>query len=271
MLRAYIDDSRQDDAPGMYVLAGYIADATKWQDFADEWDLVLAGPPKLHHLKTSDMYRLKARNSVFCGWTAEERDARLLALAKITNKYVLASVQTAIRSVDFENILGQFPGDPQLNRPYPFLFYSIMGGIVSRLGDLQIDDKVEFFFDTQGNESKQKLRDGFHEAKLLHQGWLNDRIAGEPEFKNDEDVSPLQAADLMAWHFRRNLVEHAQGKTFESNVWTELLEAPQRITGLWSPSILRWLALRHGLMSRPATIMTLPDPSSLIGMNRGRY
>jgi hypothetical protein len=144
MLRAYIDDSKQD-APAMHVLAGYIADATKWDDFADEWEVVLAGPPKLRYLKTSDMYRLKARDSVFYEWTAEQRDARLIALAKTANKYVLASVQTSIRVADFENILAQFPGDPQLNRPYPFLFYSIMAGIVSRLDDLKINDRVDFF------------------------------------------------------------------------------------------------------------------------------
>jgi hypothetical protein len=103
---------------------------------------------------------------------------------------------------------------------------------------------------------------------MMYQGFLNNRIAGEPEFKNDKETTPLQAADLMAWHFRRNLVAHEEGKTFESDVWTELLEAPHRITGLWTPPMLRLLArkavLKHRLLSLPAVPMTIPDPSSFL-------
>jgi hypothetical protein len=144
MLQAYIDDSKQD-ALGVYVLAGYISDATKWEEFADEWDTALARPPKLHHLKTSDIFRHRARDSVFYGWTQEETDTKLLELAKTVNRYVLASVQTGIRENDFKNIIGGFGGDPALNRPYPFLFYTIMEGIVGYIDELKLDDKIEFF------------------------------------------------------------------------------------------------------------------------------
>jgi hypothetical protein len=237
MLRAYIDDSKQK---GIYVLAGYLADATKWAEFADDWDTVLANPPKLHHLKTSDMFRHKDPNSVFYGWTQEETDAKLLELAKTVNKYVLASVQIGIRESDYRDMLSAIGVNHDLNMVYTTLFYSIISGIVTRLNDLKIDDKVEFFFDIQGHDSQDKLREGFREAKEMHQGWLKNRISGEPVFRDDEYVTPLQAADLMAWHFRRTLVESEQGREWKSDVWTELLR-PQQITGLLDRGILRAL------------------------------
>jgi hypothetical protein len=136
MLQAYIDDSKQD-SPGLYVLAGYVADESKWLDFDREWKEFLAGPPRLHHLKTSDMFQTRNRKSVFYRWSREEVDARVLRLATTVNKYVLASIQTAIRKEDYANILGGLPNDdPSMNRPYPFLFFSIIQGLVSRLEDM---------------------------------------------------------------------------------------------------------------------------------------
>lgn len=268
MLQAYIDDSKQD-MPGLYVLAGYVADESKWRDFDPEWKEVLAGPPELHHLKTSDMFQTRNRKSVFYGWSREEVDARVLRLATTVNKYVLASIQTAIRKEDYANILGGLPNDdPSMNRPYPFLFFSIIQGLVSRLEDMGFTEKVEFCFDIQPDEKMQALRRDFEIAKSMYQGWLGKRIVGEPRFEDDEKVTPLQAADLMAWHFRKNLAEHEQGRAFTSDVWTELLNAPQRITGLLDRNVLRLMhrraSLRHQLLHCRPIQMTVPDPSSFL-------
>jgi uncharacterized protein DUF3800 len=225
MLRAYIDDSKHDEM-GLFVLAGYVADEDKWIEFDREWREILAGPPELHHLKTSDMFQTRNRNSVFWGWSREEVDARVLRFATAVNKYVLASIQTAIRKEDFANILGGLPSDdPSMNRPYPFLFYTIIQGLALRLDDLGVADKVEFYFGMQPDEKMQRLRHDFQAAKSLYQGWLDKKIVGEPQFRDDEKYTPLQAADLIAWHFRKNLAEHEQGRTFASDVWTELLHS----------------------------------------------
>jgi hypothetical protein len=169
MLQAYIDDSKQD-TPGLYVLAGYVADESKWRDFDREWKEVLAGPPRLDHLKNSDMFQTRNWKSVFYGWTREEVDARVLRLAATVNKYVLASIQTAIRKEDFTNILGGLPNDvPSMNRPYPFLFFSIIQGLASRLDALGATDKVEFCFDIQPDEKMQTLRRDLQIAVALQE------------------------------------------------------------------------------------------------------
>jgi hypothetical protein len=265
MLRVYIDDSKQDDAPGTFVLAGYMADATTWADFSDEWQIALDGPPKLEYLKTNHMFRLRDPKSVFFGWSPEDRDARLLLLSKTTNKYALASIQSVVRSSDYREIFAGLTGNPDFDRPYSFLFYSIMGGIVSALERLGINDQVEFFFDEQGNESQERLRSGFDDFVSTAPQNLIDRIGAKPDFRDEKKVYPLQAADLMAWHFRRNIVEHDQGRDFESPVWTELLNAEQRITGLWEKPKLRFMAqlmMQRKLSLLPGSTMTLPDPSS---------
>jgi hypothetical protein len=66
----------------------------------------------------------------------------------------------------------------------------------------------------------------------------------------------------MAWHFRRNIVEHESGKPFESELWNELLNAEHRITGLLDKQKLRVLYDRIFRRKFPGITMTIPDPSS---------
>ncbi len=97
MLRAYIDDSRHDQeagiASGVYALAGYVGYAADWERFSDEWDMALRqGPRSLEYLKTAQAYRLDDPRSMFFGWSAKDRDEKLLLLAKTVNRFAYCSV-----------------------------------------------------------------------------------------------------------------------------------------------------------------------------------
>ena len=44
----------------------------------------------------------------------------------------------------------------------------------------------------------------------------------EPHSETDEDFTPLQAADLYAWHLHRDYVETQLGREHKDSVWDAL-------------------------------------------------
>ena len=265
MLRAYFDDSihnaRAGIAGGVYVLSGYVGDATRWAAFSDDWDDVLhEGPRSLDYLKTFQAYRLDDPKSMFYGWSPQERDGKLLRLATTVNRFARYSIQSAVRPEQYRDGLGVLTGA----RVYHFLFYSIIAGLVRTLERIGINDKIDIYFDEKGDESIRALHEGFAEFIKDAPLHLKERLGGRPEFKNDMDIKPQQAADLIAWHFRRNIFEHDRGRVFESPIWTELLNL-ERMTRIWTGKDMATMAERKTESARQplqTDIMTLPDPSS---------
>ena len=52
MLQAYVDESKED-GDQILVFAGYVAPATKWLPFSDEWAECLFAPPGTDYLKNA--------------------------------------------------------------------------------------------------------------------------------------------------------------------------------------------------------------------------
>lgn len=79
MLQGFIDDSGWDGQSPVFVLAGYVAKAEQWEAFSDEWQKVLdhSDPAPIQVLKTNQIYRNNVPNTIFHGWTNEQRDDRL--------------------------------------------------------------------------------------------------------------------------------------------------------------------------------------------------
>lgn len=265
MLRAYIDDSihnREDGiAGGVYALAGYVSDTSRWAEFADEWDAILhEGPHVLEYLHTSEAHRLTDPKSMFYGWTSQERDNKLLLLARAINRRAFFSVQTAMRPEHYREILGPITKV----RVYYFLFYSIIAQLIRATERFHPTGKIEIYFDEKGDESVRGIEAAYEEFMADAPAHLRDKIASRPEFKNDRDITPLQAADLMAWYFRRNIYEDDRNRKFESPVWDELLNLP-RLTGIWDRSKLAEMVARRldraGKRVLTGTA-TFPDPSS---------
>jgi hypothetical protein len=264
MLRAYFDDSRHDRqdgiAGGIYLLAGYLGDATKWAQFADDWHAALhRGPRPLDFLKTHQAYRLDDPESMFYRWSPKERDDKLLLLAQTVNRHAMLSIQTIVRPEQYREIVGDMTGE----RVYYFLFFSVIAELIKRLDQWKVQDKIEIYFDRQGDESVNKLRAGFQEFIADASPEIKARVA-EPEFKNDLDITPLQAADLIAWHVRRNIFERDRDRELKGPVWEELLNL-ERLTGIWDRRKLQLMAqqkLNRALRDYSGVAMTLPDPSS---------
>jgi hypothetical protein len=77
VLQTYVDDSEApalEDGRPVLVLAGYIGRAEKWAELVDQWTEELGHDPPLRRFKMKEAASLHGE---FCGFSREQRDARL--------------------------------------------------------------------------------------------------------------------------------------------------------------------------------------------------
>jgi len=53
VLQAVVDDSGKSEKP-VFLLAGFVLNVDEWTAFADQWQNILDGPPKLEYFKMSE-------------------------------------------------------------------------------------------------------------------------------------------------------------------------------------------------------------------------
>ena len=208
MLVAYFDESVSDIGTKDYVIAGYVQSAEVWEKFSDEWATVLEASPSLRSFHMSEAWSalrttgaLRETNSFF-GWKKEEIQAKLDALTAIIRKYSPWSIECRLSYSDFETHIEKVaPYD--LRSPWLWCYF----GIIQKLAELHLtmglSDKVEFVFDERDDDVRTALffYQGFTEFQTPSQRAL---LSGSPQFKKDEDVVPLQAADILVWTLRRD-------------------------------------------------------------------
>lgn len=83
-LQAFIDDSGSDRTGKVFVLAGYIAPASRWNSFSFQWEEICARPPVIPDFKMAHAWRVHGSywRSLPFGDRENARDQRLVELAE---------------------------------------------------------------------------------------------------------------------------------------------------------------------------------------------
>jgi hypothetical protein len=202
--QAFIDDSVT--AGGEFVLAGHIAPAEAWANFAKEWEELLPLGTRAKngsfHFKMSEMA------------ATPERMARVPAFYALIEKYVTLSVSCRMNLVDFaharervETIASRLNITINLSRwnnPYFVVFRILMDGFHARRevvkSSIPLDEQVAFYFDNQGEKSF--ILAAWDEYIAERDDEIRGYYGTTPRFENDQKFLPLQAADLWAWWVR---------------------------------------------------------------------
>jgi hypothetical protein len=280
MLHAHIDGSGSTGDSPVFVLAGYVASVAQWEAFSNDWQaaLDLEVPRKLAVLKTNHAYRLNDPKSLFYGWTAQQRDARLIEFVKTINKHAMHGIVSVVPIEPYLRLFkGKFKPDA-LDRPYFISFFGILVNLLLLTRRLQLDDRIDFIFDEEGGESEALLMEQYRLCMSMAPVDVQNLCGGPPSFKKDHELRPLQAADMIAWHARRYYNDLYAGKQPEaepSNVYLANLFLPDHdILDVWTEDRLREardalsaninkLAWSKNILSKATgTKMTLPDPSN---------
>lgn len=190
MLQAHVDASTEGGE--LFVLAGYIAPAEAWASFSDDWQAELDRPQKLRAFKMKD----QARNH----WRRTERFYRVI------EKHVTMAVSVTIRIPDLERIVSEAHWPPQLEtvdqlkNPYFYAFQLLLSNFGVHQEEAGIREKVDFIFDDQ--TEREVIYRNWLRLKASITGRAAEMMGDDPVFKDDEEVLPLQAADLWAWWVR---------------------------------------------------------------------
>lgn len=199
MLQVFVDDS-YDAESRVFVLAGYAASVDQWKAFTAQWDHILIGQ-KLPYFKMSESNQ----------WGEERLSSILPYLQNVICDNVQFGVQVV---VDKEMLLSEFDGflGKKIANPYYFSFFRLLTKILMR-EDLPggNHDKIEFIFDEQIHEKKY-IREVWEEFKSILPEQALSRLGGEPIFRSDKDVLPLQAADFRAWQVRNQWASRVLGR-----------------------------------------------------------
>jgi hypothetical protein len=193
------------------VLAGWVALASRWAKFSEDWDRVLRMSPRIRYFKWKEARGLDGE---FNGMSEPMRDEKTNLLASVIAEHEPLGIASVILNDLHNQIFGLNP-DKNMRNPYFLSFYSIVIQLVYFLAKRGSGPKVDFIFDIQPGQmesataSWERLREVSPENAKA--------IIGNVSFHDDVNVVPLQAADMSAGWIRE------QSERFYSN---ELEQTP---------------------------------------------
>ncbi len=210
MMEAYVDDSGTGDPP-VFLLAGFVGRAERWAEFSERWIETLWEPPRLKYFKMKEAAALEGQ---FKGWSELDRDKRLATLVNIIKDYVLVGVSSIVFHRDYAEIIRD-KLTKETDSPYWLMYHSIMDTVCRWQIANGLRERINFIFDEQFKQSDivQATWGVFYEQMPDE---YKKFLGGHPIHKSDTDACPLQAADMLAWHIRRDYYELDRGITFTS-------------------------------------------------------
>jgi hypothetical protein len=202
-LRAFTDDSSAQLGDRRLFLAGYLHRVDAWESFSARWRAELKSWPQIKYFKASEAHHLSGQFDYKNGWDEAKRTVKVGLLAEIISQYQPFSFEFSINRQIFEDKLK--PVSPYgFGRPHFQMCFAVVAGLARYVVQKGITVPIEFVFDEQEGVDEDialffsHLKGGLPiEAQSI--------IEGTPLFKSDREdgAEPLQAADLLAWHVRR--------------------------------------------------------------------
>jgi hypothetical protein len=200
VLQGFVDDSTSDVGDRRMFLAAYINGADQWASFANAWTEEL----RRDSLDYFKMVEAKGLRGQFAGWDPVLRDRKVAALAGLIAASRPWFVYCSVSRAEYGEILA--PVAPAgLKTPYLGCFWGVIKTTARYHRSLGIDGipPVDFTFDEQG---------GLGDDAAMFYRWLKESedpeirslLGSTPVFGDDKTTPPLQAADMLAWHLRKD-------------------------------------------------------------------
>lgn len=240
LLRAFIDDSVAQEGDKRLFLAGYLHRGDRWAAFSEVWKAELEAWPSIAYFKAAEANSLRGQFDHKKGWTEGKRDAKIICLAGVIRAFRPFSFHFSLNRRVFEEELK--PVSPRGFNPHFTACFAVVAGLSQYVAKEGITTPIEFVFDEQEGVASD-IALFFSDLKKNLPEATQNLIYGMPIFKSDKDslYLPLQAADLLAWHLRR---EHVLG--ISHPVADDLVNETGHLVGEIPDDMLRRWADHHG-------------------------
>ncbi|MGF1631284.1 MAG: DUF3800 domain-containing protein [Kiloniellaceae bacterium] len=196
-LQAFIDDSASETGNHRLVMAGYLNTTSKWALFADAWDEELRAAPAVEYLKMSEANSLRGQ---FRGWNDDTRDEKLRGFVRVARHFRPISFEVSISRHSYYELVR--PASPRGISPHFVCTFGVVTAVTRYLTSIGAKTPVDFIFDEQLGVSAD-IALFFDYMKMSLPRSARTLINGNPIFRDDKKMLPLQAADMLAWHLRR--------------------------------------------------------------------
>lgn len=199
-IQVFVDDSGNKGQSRHFALVGLIGHSDHWAVFNEEWRACLDEAPRIPLFK---MREAAARSGAFRGFSLDQRDNRLGALARIINR---AAQITTTSIIDHEAHSRTWASMPKPHSEvYFWPFQNIIQATCHTLWDAGWREPFEVIYDEQVIFGPRALH-WYPVVKRLFELQFPEQSAllpASPEFKKDDDALPIQAADMFAWCHRK--------------------------------------------------------------------
>ncbi len=194
---AYVDESGGGDGR-VLLLAACVHTYIAWAEFSKDWVTALEYPPKI-----SAFHMREARKRVgdFAGWKAIDVDHKVIALTEVIVHHQPHVVSCWVSENDYNELIrGMGPYD--VRHAYFSCFCATVIKVAEYQAALGITTPADYVFDEKGDIGYEALI-WYPAMKQYAPADIRPFMGSTPTFKTDEEILPLQAADLIAWHKRR--------------------------------------------------------------------
>ncbi len=205
ILHLCLDESGKFRDSDYVSFCGYVSYARDWEALSQEWMSALLHE-RLSVLHTTDAYHFngeewKAKKAEWGNNAEAERDALLLRFAAIVNKHAGPCVGAAVDAAHYRKMPSDFR--ERLTNPHYLGFEQVVREVVglSNVAGQQhtigliVDDEEEYSIECYRLLTKLKLKNPAMRKRVTSLC-----------FANDNFYPPLQAADLLAYVTRQELI-----------------------------------------------------------------
>lgn len=190
MIQAYFDDSKE--AGKVLIYAGFISSTEKWSEFTDDWAELLSTEPTQNTFKMSRVRGVTAM-----------RKAKLHY--GLCQKHGLIAVGCAIPIEPLVKLVNEFSLPAYLTNPYFLAWRAAFTQCLMIMEQTGEWVPIEFIFDNQ--TERTKVLATWEEFINTASAKVRKVVKSAPSFRDDDDVIPLQAADMIAWWARKRWLE----------------------------------------------------------------
>jgi hypothetical protein len=207
--KAFCDDSNGVQPGKILLLSALIHTVSSWSNFTGDWEKVLHEKPSIRHFH---MREARALEGEFARWKPIDRDLKIISLTEVVLRYEPHLVSCWLSTERYVATIRQVaPAD--LRHAFYLAFLALIHTVAEYQLHRGISIPVDFVFDNENDVGNEALL-WYPAIKAMAPKKIQPVIGATPEFRDDEEVLPLQAADLVAWHKRRR----KETRTFDTEV-----------------------------------------------------
>jgi hypothetical protein len=201
-ITCYLDESATDGGTPSAVVGGVVFNDSYFHAFDEAWRQLLGR----HHLTPAFHMKDFKRNGRFASLGKRQRKLIFSEVVALVREYAILSLSSVLTVKDYNEVVDPFMQHNNGMSIYGACFLGCVSANVRLAADNEYDGPVHYMMD-DGNQYRSQVQVSF-DAFCDDPQW---RIGRPLDFKRDEEVTALQAADLICWAARR----HAVGGTFD--------------------------------------------------------